>query len=60
VVSLEGTADIPRTLPPAAFAIQTGHGLLLPLVLKRAGGKALRARDFLNGERGLIGRSLGL
>lgn len=54
----------PRATPPEgfarpAFAVETGQGLLLPLVLQKAGRRALDARDFANGERGLAGRRFG-
>ena len=41
------------------FAVQTGAGLLAILVVQKAGRRPLPATDFLRGERGLIGRSLG-
>ncbi|HTE84966.1 MAG TPA: methionyl-tRNA formyltransferase, partial [Dehalococcoidia bacterium] len=37
VLPLAGAVDVPASLPPPAFAVQTGDGILLPLVLKRAG-----------------------
>ena len=52
VVSLSGSYEIPAALPAPAFGVQTSEGLLLPLVLKKSGRKALSAREFLNGERG--------
>jgi methionyl-tRNA formyltransferase len=55
VLALTEPAAVPSSLPSPAFAVQTGAGLLLPLQLKRAGRRAVSARDFLNGERGLIG-----
>lgn len=58
-VQLSGSHEIPAALPAPAFAVQTGDGLLLPLMLKKSGRKALSAREFLNGERGLIGKRLG-
>ena len=59
VRTLAGRVDIPSALPRPAFAVQTGDGALLPLVLQKAGRKALSAREFLNGERGLLGSRLG-
>ncbi len=58
-VPLAGSIELPAALPRPGFAVQTGDGLLLPLVLQKAGRKALPAREFLNGERGLIGSRLG-
>lgn len=49
------TAELPR----AMFAVQTGNGLLLPLLLQKSGKRVLSAVDFANGERGLIGRRFG-
>ena len=45
--------------PNAAFAVQTGAGILLPLELQREGRKSLNAPDFLRGLPDLIGRRLG-
>jgi methionyl-tRNA formyltransferase len=59
VLPRQGNVELPAALPVPAFAVQTGNGVLLPLVLQRSGRKALSAREFLNGERGLIGRRLG-
>ena len=50
---------VPLERPHAAFAVQTGEGLLLPLKLQRAGRRALFAAEFLRGERDLIGARLG-
>ena len=44
---------------PAAFAIQTGEGLLAPLELQREGRRRLAAAEFLRGLPGLIGKRLG-
>ena len=55
----DARAAVPEALGRPAFAVQTGAGLLLPLRLQRAGRRALSAQEFLNGERGLIGRRLG-
>ena len=50
-------------LPPAAqqeaLAVQTGEGLLVVLRLQRAGRRAMRAEEFLRGQRQLFGRRLG-
>ena len=43
----------------AAFAVVTGQGLLVPLVVRRAGRGAVSAADFARGVRGLIGARLG-
>jgi methionyl-tRNA formyltransferase len=48
-------------LPPsvrnrAAFAVQTGSGLLVPLELQRAGRRILAAAELLRGMPGLIGQ----
>ncbi len=42
----------------AAFAVQTGSGLLVPLELQRAGRRRLSAAEFSRGVRGLAGRHL--
>jgi methionyl-tRNA formyltransferase len=42
----------------AAFAVQTGSGLLVPLELQRAGRRKLSAAEFSRGMRGLAGRHL--
>jgi len=42
--------------PDAAFAVQTGTGILIPLEVQRAGRRALSAQEFQRGMRGLIGR----
>jgi methionyl-tRNA formyltransferase len=60
VLELDEPFAVPAPLPRPAFAVQTGNGLLLPLLLKRAGKRVVSARDFLNGERGLIGAKLGV
>lgn len=55
-----GAVDaVPAERPRAAFAVQTGDGLLVPLKLQRAGKRALFAEEFLRGERGLVGTTLG-
>jgi methionyl-tRNA formyltransferase len=51
--------EVPPERPRAAFAVQTGAGLLVPLKLQRAGKRPLFAEEFLRGERDLIGRQLG-
>ena len=45
--------------PAAAFAVQTGDGILVPLEVQRAGRRVLSADEFLRGIPGLIGRRLG-
>jgi len=50
---------LPAGLPRPSFAVQTGRGLLLPLILQKAGKRPLAAADFANGERGLLGKRLG-
>jgi methionyl-tRNA formyltransferase len=42
----------------AAFAVQTGSGLIVPLELQRAGRRRLSAAEFSRGMRGLAGRHL--
>jgi methionyl-tRNA formyltransferase len=59
VLPLPESLDLPAALESPAFAVQTGNGLLLPLVLKRSGKRALNAQEFLNGERGLAGARFG-
>jgi len=44
--------------PEAGFAVQTGDGLLAVLRVQKAGRRAMAARDFLRGERGLPGKRL--
>jgi methionyl-tRNA formyltransferase len=56
----EGSAD---ALPPdirrqAAFAVQTGRGVLVPLEVQRAGRRILTAAEFLRGMPSLTGRRL--
>jgi methionyl-tRNA formyltransferase len=41
------------------FAVVTGRGLLVIMRLQLAGRRALRATDFLRGQRGLMGKRLG-
>jgi methionyl-tRNA formyltransferase len=45
--------------PGAAFAVQTGQGLLGVVRLQRAGRRAMTSAEFLRGERDLIGGRLG-
>jgi methionyl-tRNA formyltransferase len=59
IVPSDGGWTLPAELPKPAFAVGTGSGLLLPLVLQKSGRRPLEARDFANGERGLIGRRFG-
>lgn len=59
ILPFRARIELPAALPAPAFAVQTGDGILLPLILRRAGRKAVTAREFLNGERDLLGRRLG-
>jgi methionyl-tRNA formyltransferase len=43
----------------AAFAVQTGSGILVPLEVQRSGRRILSADEFRRGIPGLIGRRLG-
>jgi len=43
----------------AAFAVQTGSGLLLPLEVQLAGRRTLSAAEFARGRRDIVGRRLG-
>ncbi len=43
----------------AGFAVQTGQGLLAILRLQKEGRRAISSREFLRGERDLLGRRLG-
>jgi methionyl-tRNA formyltransferase len=43
----------------AGFAVQTGEGLLAVLRVQGEGRRAISAKEFLRGERGLLGRRLG-
>ena len=43
----------------AGFAVQTGEGLLAILRVQKEGRRANSAKEFLRGERGLLGRRLG-
>lgn len=43
----------------AGFAVVTGDGLLVPLLVRRAGRNAATAAEFARGVRGLIGSRLG-
>jgi methionyl-tRNA formyltransferase len=45
--------------PEAAFAVQTGQGLLGIVRLQRAGRRAMTSAEFLRGERELIGKRVG-
>jgi methionyl-tRNA formyltransferase len=42
----------------AAFGVQTGAGILVPLEVQRSGRRALSAAEFLRGAPGLIGDRL--
>jgi methionyl-tRNA formyltransferase len=51
--------DLPvEAINQAAFAVQTGRGVLVPLKVQRAGRRALSAAEFLRGMPGLIGQRL--
>jgi methionyl-tRNA formyltransferase len=51
--------DLPvEAINQAAFAVQTGRGVLVPLEVQRAGRRALSAAEFLRGMPGLIGQRL--
>ena len=43
----------------AGFAVQTGEGLLAVVRVQKEGRRALSAKEFARGERGLPGRRLG-
>ena len=53
---------LPQNVPPAAraaaFAVQTGDGLLAVLELQRAGRRTLYSADFARGMTGIIGQHL--
>lgn len=51
--------DVEGVAPAAGFAVQTGQGLLAVLRVQREGRRAMSAKEFIRGERGLIGRRLG-
>jgi methionyl-tRNA formyltransferase len=42
----------------AGFVVQTGDGILAVLQVQKEGRRVLSAKDFLRGERGLVGRRL--
>ena len=51
--------DLPADIRhQAAFAVQTGSGLLVPLEVQRAGRRILPASEFVRGMPGLIGQRL--
>jgi methionyl-tRNA formyltransferase len=51
--------DVPADIRnQAAFAVQTGSGLLVPLEVQRAGRRILPAAEFVRGIHGLIGQRL--
>jgi methionyl-tRNA formyltransferase len=59
-LSAEQASEVPSKAGPApAFAVYTGEGLFVPLVLQRAGRKRLAAGEFLRGVPALIGKRLG-
>ena len=57
VVPLPPSVDEPAR--DAGFAVQTGEGLLAVLQVQKEGRRAVPAKEFLRGERGLLGRRLG-
>jgi methionyl-tRNA formyltransferase len=59
VSRFRGPLELPPGLPRPAFAVQTGSGLLVPLMLQTAGKQPVTAIDFLNGQRGLLERRFG-
>lgn len=52
-------AALPDVARGAAFAVQTGSGLLAVVQAQRAGRRSLPGAEFLRGMPGLIGRRLG-
>lgn len=65
-----GSGEAPGTVAPvpadaeapareAGFAVQTGEGLLAVIRVQKEGRRALSAKEFARGERGLLGRRLG-
>ena len=54
---------LPQPVEPpardAGFAVQTGEGLLALLRVQKEGRRAISAKEFLHGERNLLGRRLG-
>jgi len=59
ILPVPAGAAVPAGIGRPAFAVGTGSGLLLPLLIQRAGRHPMPARDFANGERGLSGRRFG-
>ncbi len=55
----EQARQVPAEVGRAAFAVQTGRGLLAVTRVQRAGRRALPAEEFLRGMPGLVGRRLG-
>jgi methionyl-tRNA formyltransferase len=49
---------LPNLRSQAAFVVQTGSGLLVPLEVQRAGRRILTAAEFRRGMPGLIGQRL--
>jgi methionyl-tRNA formyltransferase len=49
---------LPNIRDQAAFVVQTGSGLIVPLEVQRAGRRILTADEFLRGMPGLVGRRL--
>ncbi len=56
VVAVPSTTD--DDARDAGFAVQTGRGLLAILRLQKEGRRAISSREFLRGERDLLGRRL--
>ncbi len=57
-LSPELAAQVPPQAGRAAFAVQTGAGLLAVLRLQRAGRRPLGSEEFLRGMPGIVGRRL--
>lgn len=51
--------DAPEEARDAAFAVQTGDGLLAVLELQRAGRRAVSSAEFARGAPGLLGKRFG-
>jgi methionyl-tRNA formyltransferase len=60
VVPREQLSLIPDGDETGALAVGTQEGVLAVRKLQRAGRRPMTARDFLNGERGLVGSRLSL
>ena len=57
VAALDG---LPAATKSAAFAVQTGHGVLAVLEAQRAGKRSLDSADLLRGMPDLIGRQFSV